>query len=257
MPPNSIFLDFGTIYYKSMFVYLTICLINGKSYVGKYEGLESDNYIGSGKLLKRAVQKYGKDNFTRVILERFTSKKDCQSGEVKWIKLLNAVESKLFYNIAVGGEGGNTYAGLSQDEMVELRVKLKKRVKRVPSVGMVSCLDLLTGLKGSCSLLEFKQDNLKVGVKTKYIYNTPSGNYSSLLVAHKDIGIDMSTLRKRCTNPDKIITAVAVAATDHKLKEHDRLYIGKTFKEAGYGSYAISDIVNKNLIDLQTLNIKK
>ena len=59
-----------------MFVYLTVCLVNSKSYVGKYEGPESDNYLGSGKLLKRAVQKYGKDNFTRTILERYTNKED-------------------------------------------------------------------------------------------------------------------------------------------------------------------------------------
>lgn len=240
-----------------MFVYLTVCLFNGKSYVGKYEGPESDNYLGSGKLVKRAVQKYGKDSFTRIILERYTNKEDCRSGEIKWIKLLNAVESKLFYNIATGGEGGNTYAGLSQNEMVELRVKLKKRAKREPLVGMVSYLDLSTGLRGSCSSVEFQQDILKVGAKTKYIYNTPLGNYSSLQIAHRDIGIDMSTLSRRCTNPDKIITAVAVAATDHKLKEHDRLYIGKTFREAGYSSYEIFEIINNNLIDLQTLNIKK
>ena len=67
----------------------------------------------------------------------------------------------------------------------------------------------------------------------------------------------MSTLSRRCTNPGKVVTAVAVAATDHKLKEHDRLYIGKTFREAGYGSYKIFEIIKNNLIDLQTLNIKK
>jgi hypothetical protein len=171
--------------------------------------------------------------------------------------LLNAVESKLFYNIATGGEGGNTYAGLSQNEMIELRVKLKKRGKREPLIGMVSYLDLSTGLRGSCSLLEFKQDIFKVGAKTKYIYKTPLGNYSSLQTAHRDIGIDMSTLSRRCTNPDKLITAVAVAATDHRLKEHDRLYIGKTFREAGYSAYLVSDIISGNLIDLQTLNIIK
>lgn len=240
-----------------MFVYLTVCLVNGKSYIGKYEGSELDNYIGSGRLLKRAVQKYGKENFIRIILERFSNKEDCRKGEIKWIKLLNAVESKAFYNIATGGEGGNTYAGLPQDQMVELRVKLTKRKKRKSPLGMVSYLDLSTGFRGSCSLLEFKQDPFKVGAKTKYIYRTPLGNYSSLLTAHKEIGIDMSTLSRRCINSDKIITAVAVAATDHKLKEHDRLYIGKTLKEAGYDVYLVSDIINGNLIDLQTLNIIK
>jgi hypothetical protein len=240
-----------------MFVYLTVCLINGKSYVGKYEGLESDKYLGSGKLLKRAIQKYGKDNFTRIVLERYSTVQDCRSGEVKWITLLNAVGSSSFYNIAAGGEGGNTYGGLTQDELIQLKVILKKRAKRNPPVGMVSYLDLTTGVRGSCSLLEFQEDELKVGAKAEYVYITPVGNYSSLLTAHINIRIDMSTLRKRCINSDKLITRVAVAATDHKLKEHDRLHIGKTFKEAGYGAYLVSNLLKWNLTELQTLNIKK
>lgn len=240
-----------------MFVYITVCLANGKSYVGKYEGSESDDYLGSGKLLKKAIQKYGKDQFVRIILEKYTNVQDCRNGEIKWIKLLNAVESKLFYNIAQGGEGGNTYSGLAQSELVELKVKLRKRAKRIPSVGIVSYLDLKTGLRGSCTLLEFQNSSTKVGTKTQYIYVTPAGNYSSLLTAHKDIGIDMNTLRKRCLNNTRQITKVAIAATDHKLKEHDRLYTGKTFKEAGYKAYPIESLRNWSLAEIEILNIKK
>ena len=51
------------------FVYMTTNLINGKRYIGQrkyYEG--NDEYLGSGNLIRAAVQKYGKDNFSRVIL---------------------------------------------------------------------------------------------------------------------------------------------------------------------------------------------
>jgi hypothetical protein len=240
-----------------MFVYLTVCLVNGKSYIGKYEGSESNNYIGSGKLLKRAIEKYGADNFTRIILERYTNVEDTRKGEIKWIKLLNAVESSQFYNIASGGEGGNTYRGLEADQLVELKVKLRNRVKRVSPAGTVSYLDLATGSRGSCTVVEFQESPLKVGGKAKYIYITPIGNFSSLLTAHKSIGIDMSTLRKRCLNSSKIITPVAVAATSHKLKEHDRLHIGKTFKEAGYAVYTISEISNWSIENIETLKLKK
>jgi hypothetical protein len=234
-----------------------MCTINGKSYIGKHDGLEQDNYLGSGKLLRRAIRKHGKENFTRIILERYDCAEDCHNGEKKWISLFNAVESPHFYNIAAGGEGGNTYGGLDRQELIELKVKLKKRKKRQPPVGLVSYLDLRTGARSSCTTSEFQLDSLKVGGKTEYIYITPVGNYSSLLVARNSIGIDMSTLRKRCLSPDRQITKIAVAATDHSLKEHDKRYIGRTFREAGYGAYRVDEIVAWDLNKLETLNIIK
>lgn len=57
------------------FVYMTTNLINGKRYIGqrKYYGKHQD-YLGSGHLLRRAVEKYGKENFSRVILEECSSR---------------------------------------------------------------------------------------------------------------------------------------------------------------------------------------
>lgn len=48
-------------------IYLTVNQINGKVYVGQ-TSINKNGYIGSGKLLKRAIKKYGKDNFARTIL---------------------------------------------------------------------------------------------------------------------------------------------------------------------------------------------
>lgn len=51
------------------YIYLTTCNINGKIYVGKHELKEGDDcYLGSGTLFKRAVKKYGKENFKRKII---------------------------------------------------------------------------------------------------------------------------------------------------------------------------------------------
>ena len=53
-------------------IYLTTNIVNGKIYVGKHEILKDKkvnaNYIGSGELFKRALKKYGKENFKRKIL---------------------------------------------------------------------------------------------------------------------------------------------------------------------------------------------
>ena len=46
------------------FIYITTNMINGKKYIGQKMFRERwKKYIGSGKLLKRAVNKYGKENF--------------------------------------------------------------------------------------------------------------------------------------------------------------------------------------------------
>ena len=80
-------------------------------YIGKHYGELDDAYLGSGKLLKEDIVKYGKDKFTKSIL--FISKDDIENSqkEIEFIALYNAVSNPLFYNIHVGGSGCNTTAG--------------------------------------------------------------------------------------------------------------------------------------------------
>ncbi len=52
------------------YVYKTTNKINGKYYVGVHqsENIENDKYLGSGYVLRNAIDKYGSDNFEREIL---------------------------------------------------------------------------------------------------------------------------------------------------------------------------------------------
>lgn len=45
-----------------MYIYLTTNTINGKKYIGMCTR-DDDWYFGSGKLIKSAIKKYGKENF--------------------------------------------------------------------------------------------------------------------------------------------------------------------------------------------------
>lgn len=111
------------------FVYLTTNLVNGKKYIGQHDGLLNDDYLGSGALLKQAISKYGKENFQREILEVCDSKEELDLAEKKWIANFNATENREFYNIAEGGTGGNTYKGLSEEELNRIKALRSEQTK--------------------------------------------------------------------------------------------------------------------------------
>ena len=48
---------------------------------------------------------------------------------IYFIKNNNAVESKMYYNIAEGGKSGNSYAGKSQEEMDIIKTKISESRK--------------------------------------------------------------------------------------------------------------------------------
>lgn len=85
-----------------MIVYITINLINNKIYVGQYRG-KRKSYLGSGTWLKRAIQKYGKENFRRETLEECTID-NINEREKFWIKELDSRNPNVGYNILEGGD---------------------------------------------------------------------------------------------------------------------------------------------------------
>jgi group I intron endonuclease len=88
-----------------MVIYITTNLITGKKYIGK-DIFNNPKYIGSGKILKRSIRKYGKHNFTKEIIDNANTKKELEQKEIFWIEKYNAVMDSNFYNIATGGNGG-------------------------------------------------------------------------------------------------------------------------------------------------------
>jgi group I intron endonuclease len=86
-------------------IYKTTNNINGKFYIGKHETKNlSDDYLGSGKLLKLAIQKYGRSNFTREILFVCETEDEMNSKEKELVNESFCLREDT-YNLNVGGEG--------------------------------------------------------------------------------------------------------------------------------------------------------
>lgn len=91
---------------KYYIIYRTINLINEKIYIGVH-GTNNliDNYIGSGKLLKRAIKKYGRKWFKRKILFIFDDIEEAYEKEREIVNEALIMRSDV-YNIHGGGMGG-------------------------------------------------------------------------------------------------------------------------------------------------------
>lgn len=112
-----------------MLIYETTNNINGKKYIGQHSTLDiDDGYIGSGVLLTKAINKYGKNNFSRKILQYANNKDELNELEKYYIDKFNAIESDMYYNIAEGGYG-NPMAGLTDEQKEEYRKKMSEAHK--------------------------------------------------------------------------------------------------------------------------------
>ena len=87
-------------------VYETTNVINGKKYRGVHKTKKLyDGYLGSGVLIKRAVEKYGIENFKREILMECISEKEMYEVEKQYVNK-EWISSNETYNIMIGGKGG-------------------------------------------------------------------------------------------------------------------------------------------------------
>ncbi len=87
-----------------MVIYITINLINRKKYIGA-DTRNNPLYLGSGKILKQAIKKYGKKNFMKILIESCDSVDHLFKQEIYWINFFNAVNDVNFYNLLSGGQG--------------------------------------------------------------------------------------------------------------------------------------------------------
>lgn len=95
------------------YTYKITNLKNGKIYVGVHKTSNlNDDYMGSGKILKRAINKHGIENFKKEILMFHESENEMFEIE-ELIVDKDFVDRKDTYNLKLGGNGGFDYINSS------------------------------------------------------------------------------------------------------------------------------------------------
>lgn len=87
-------------------VYKITNKINNKIYIGchKTENI-NDDYMGSGTLIRRAIGKYGLENFEKIVLYNFDNKLDMLKKEAELVNR-EFIKRNDVYNLVEGGGGG-------------------------------------------------------------------------------------------------------------------------------------------------------
>lgn len=90
--------------YRYHILYRTVNIINSKFYIGVHSSNDKkDKYIGSGVALKRAIKKYGRENFIKENLFFCKNREDLKELEELVVDEV-LINSNICYNMTKGGE---------------------------------------------------------------------------------------------------------------------------------------------------------
>jgi hypothetical protein len=107
------------------YIYKITNLVNNRVYIGVHKTKNfDDGYMGSGKIIRQAIEKYGLSNFKKEILETFN---DYETALKRESEIVNEqfVSDSNTYNLKLGGSGGFDY--ITKNKLNLTPEVLKKR----------------------------------------------------------------------------------------------------------------------------------
>jgi len=223
-----------------MIIYKITNKINGKIYVGK--NITNDvSYMGSGIILERAKKKYGVNNFVKEIIEKCLSEEKLNEREKYWIEQLQSTNRNIGYNIAEGGNGGNTRKGYNDDELLEYSnnisngLKISKKYKK-----SVENKKGIKNPKHSDKMKElYKEGKLKIGVYTPKITDS-----TKLKISQKNKGKKRSNDVRIKIDKSKFKKVYKFDLNMVFIEEYES--IGIASKKNNINRCCISDVCNGN-----------
>ena len=104
-----------------MQIYKITNLVNNKIYIGK-DTTSDPNYFGSGLIISRSLKKYGMENFIKEIIDETDDYNVLSKKEIYWISYYKSTDRKIGYNIAPGGDGGDTLSNHPDLELIREKI---------------------------------------------------------------------------------------------------------------------------------------
>ena len=168
--------------YKGLYsIYKITNLVNGKVYIGQTKGSIEKRWKEHCRKnsfcskLRRAIQKYGKNNFSIEQIDHAHNQEELDSKEIFWIKKYNSTE--IGYNIAKGGHITGKQRAVVCLETNKVYDSILECCKE---------LDLLPGMVGA-------------------VCSGRKGSHKNLHFAYIDNGIIQSKRLKKCKEPKKVM----------------------------------------------------
>ena len=164
------------------YIYKTTNLINNRIYIGQHKcNFFDTNYKGSGKLIRRAFKKYGKDNFCVELIEECNSLESLNEREIFYIEKFNSRNEEIGYNIALG------WNQITQDESVSNDISKDQKNNfsdPIKSKGLREKLSLVNkGKRLSCShinkLKDINSKRIRSAEERAKLSNSLKGHYVS------------------------------------------------------------------------------
>jgi len=86
-----------------MVIYKITNLINNKIYIGQTIN-DRKSYMGSGRLIREAIKKYGNENFKKEILLKVDTIEELNEAEIRFIQEYDSTNCDIGYNLNEGGQ---------------------------------------------------------------------------------------------------------------------------------------------------------